>query len=279
MWVLAGACCAAAQETPVTTNPVLPPAPAGYVLAWEDDFDGSALDPARWQAVQHGDVDNGELQFYTDRPENVSVSNGCLWLTARRETYTGTGPWMKGKTRTSEYTSGKVQTLGRKTFQYGRIEARIQLPRGAGTWPAFWMLGANLFEPGVGWPLCGEIDILEHSHTLNAVSAAVHTGAYNHRNDKHKIQYHPIADYDTAFHVYGMDWTPEKLAFHVDGHVFFTVTKAELGYSPAQWPFDQPFWLILNLAVGGHLGGDPSAGAYPYAMQIDWVRVYQQAGN
>lgn len=260
----------------MTPPPPPPSPPPGYALVWADDFNGPELDSANWQAVQHGDVDNGEMQFYTDRPENVSVSNSCLWLTARRETYTGSGPWMKGKTRTSAYTSGKVQTLGKRAFRYGRIEARMILPRGAGTWPAFWMLGGNMFEPGVGWPLCGEIDILEHAKSLNAVSAAVHTGVYNHRNDTHKIQYHPLRDYDTAFHVYGVEWTPDQLAFQVDGHVFFTVTKAELGAGPAQWPFDQPFWLILNLAVGGSLGGDPAGGTYPGSLQIDWVRAYQR---
>jgi beta-glucanase (GH16 family) len=246
-----------------------------YQLAWEDEFDGTALDTTKWSAVQHGFVQNGELQFYTNRPENVSVSGGYLWLTAIRETYTGTGPGMNGQTKTSEFTSGKIESLGKAEFQYGKIEARLRMPRNPGTCPAFWMLGRNLFEPGVGWPTCGEIDIMEHAHVEDWIGAAIHTGTYNHTIGTQRTGTIPITDYDTAFHVYGVEWTPEKLAFSLDGRVFFTVTKSTLGSSQSEWPFDQPFWLILNLAVGGAWGGDPSGGTYPSTMQVDWVRVHQ----
>ncbi len=252
------------------------PAPEpDYRLVWQDDFAGSALDTAKWSAVQHGFVDNGEIQFYTNRPENVRVAGGYLWLTAIRETYTGTGPWMNGQWKTSEFTSGKVESLGKAEFQYGKIEARLRMPRNRGTWPAFWMLGRNLFEPGVGWPKCGEIDIMEHANIENWVGAAIHTEAYNHTIGTQKTGSTPVFDYDTEFRVYGVEWTPEKLSFSLDGAVYFTVTKAALGSAPSQWPFDQPFWLILNLAVGGAWGGDPAGGTYPSTMQVDWVRVYQ----
>lgn len=247
-----------------------------YALVWEDDFTGTALDGSKWYAVQHGFVDNNEQQFYTDRPENVAVSNGFLWLTARRETYVGTGPWMGGQNKTSEYTSGKIESLGKAQFQYGRFEARMKLPRGEGTWPAFWMLGSNLFEPDVGWPRCGEIDIMEHGGIQDVYTGALHTEAYNHTLGTQKVMGQPITTYDTQFHVYGVDWTPDHFAFHLDGQVFYTVTKAEMGSSQAEWPFDQPFWLILNLAVGGPYGGDPAPGVYPYQMQVDWVRVYEE---
>lgn len=246
-----------------------------YVLFWQDEFDGAALDTAKWHPVQHGFVDNGELQFYTDRADNISVGGGLLTLTARSESYTGTGPWMNGQYKTSSFTSGKVQGQGKISFQYGKIEARMKLPRGQGTWPAFWMLGDNIFQPGVGWPKCGEIDIMEHANVLDNIGAAIHTEAYNHTIGTAKTGGFSISDYDTAFHTYGVEWTAEKLAFYVDGTVYFTVTKAALGSTQAQWPFDQPFWLILNLAVGGAWGGDPTGGIYPYSMQVDWVRVYK----
>lgn len=249
-----------------------------YALVWEDDFAGTSLDTTKWFPVQHGFVDNNEQQFYTDRAENISVSNGYLWLTARRETYVGTGPWMNGQNKTSEYTSGKVESLGKAEFQYGRIEASMKLPRGEGTWPAFWMLGANLFDAGVGWPRCGEIDIMEHPNVQDSFTAAVHTEVYNHMIGTAKVMGYSLSTYDTLFHVYGVEWTPDALAFYVDDHRFFTVTKAALGDSVAEWPFDQPFWLILNMAVGGPYGGDPSTGNYPYQMQVDWVRVYQDQG-
>lgn len=249
-----------------------------YELVWEDGFNGTALDTSKWSAVYHGDVDNNELQFYTDRPENIEVSGGMLRLTARRETFTGRGPWMN-QARTSEYTSGKVESLSKAEFQYGRIEARIRMPRGEGTWPAFWMLGSNLFDPGVGWPKSGEIDIMEHANVQDTYTAAIHTEAYNHTIGTQKVGGIPISTYDTQFHVYGVEWTADKLEFYLDDTVFFTARKSELGDSQAQWPFDQPFWLILNLAVGGPYGGDPSNGDYPYTMEVDWVRVYQDQGS
>jgi beta-glucanase (GH16 family) len=254
-----------------STNTIYVP---DYVLTWSDEFSGTTLNTNKWFPVQHGDVDNGELQFYTDREDNIIVSNDCLWLIARQETYAGTGPWMSGIV-TSEYTSGKVQGLGKYSVQYGKIEARMKLPRGAGTWPAFWLLGDNIFDDGIGWPRCGEIDIIEHANILDTIGAAVHTEAYNHYDGTQKAMGYAISDYDTAFHVYGVEWTPEKLAFYVDDDVFFILTKAEMGSTEAEWSFDQPFWMNLNLAVGGAWGGDPTDGTYPYALLIDWVRVYQ----
>ena len=258
-----------------STEPIHVP---DYQLVWEDNFDGDSLDTGKWHPVQHGDVDNGEVQFYTDRPDNIHLADGFLWLTARRETYTGSGPWMDGD-KTTEYTSGKVQGDGKISFQYGRIEARIRMPRGEGLWPAFWMLGENIFEPGVGWPKCGEIDIMEHANVQDWIGAAIHTEAYNHTIGTQKTGSIPSSDYDTEFHTYGVEWTADRLSFYLDDSVYFTVTKSQLGDSEAEWPFDQPFWLILNLAVGGAWGGDPSNGQFPQSMQVDWVRVYQDAAD
>lgn len=253
-----------------------------YVLAWGDEFEGSSLNPSNWAATWNGDVGNGELQFYTDRTNNVCVANGVLQLTAQRENYTGQGPWMTAP-KTTAYTSGLIESLNKVQPQYGKIEASMKIPRGAGLWPAFWMMGANYFTPGVGWPLCGEIDIMEYAGNSGGFTAAFHTGAYNYTNGGggiQNVQGFSLSDYDTAFHVYGIEWTPNRVAFYVDGKVILEANKYQLGSSQAQWPFDQPFWIKINLAVGGSYGGDPATGTFPKTMEVDWIRVYQeQAGN
>lgn len=249
-----------------------------YVLTWSDEFSGSSLNTNNWAAVDNGDVANGELQFYTPRTNNVSVTNGVLQLTAQREAYTGQGPWMSAP-KTTAYTSGLVESLNKVEPQYGKIEASMKIPRGAGLWPAFWMMGVNYFTPGVGWPACGEIDIMEYSGNSGSFTAAFHTGAYNYMNGGGgitNVQGFSLGDYDTAFHVYGIEWTPTRVAFYVDGKVILEAKKSQMGSSAAQWPFDQPFWLKLNLAIGGPYGGDPSSGVFPKTMEVDWVRVYQE---
>jgi beta-glucanase (GH16 family)/lysophospholipase L1-like esterase len=249
-----------------------------YVLSWSDEFDGVTLNADNWSAVDNGDVANSELQFYTPRTNNVLVADGLLKLTAQRETYTGQGPWMSAP-KTTAYTSGLVESLNKVEPQYGKIEARMRIPSGAGLWPAFWMLGVNYFEDGVGWPACGEIDIMEYSGSSGGFTAAFHTGAYNYLNGGggvQNVQGFSVPNHDTEFHVYGIEWTPTRVAFYVDGNVVLTADKSVLGSTTAQWPFDQPFWLKLNLAVGGPYGGDPTSGEYPKTMEIDWVRVYQE---
>lgn len=153
------------------------------------------------------------------------------------------------------------------------------MPREAGTWPAFWML-SNDYLTGTEWPLCGEIDIMEHPNVQNYITSAVQAEAYNYMLGNDPISSYTVSDYDTNFHVYGFEWTSRQLSFYVDGNIFLTVDKSNLGSTEDDWPFDQPFWLILNLAIGGSYGGDPSSGTYPCAMQVDWVHVYRdQAAN
>ena len=245
-----------------------------WVLSWSDEFNGNALDETVWSKVNHGNPDNGEIQFYTPRAENILVSDGTLKLIARKETYTGQGPWMSQPV-TRDYTSGKIESQGKKTFKYGKIEARMKLPRGKGSWPAFWMLRENLFNSGIGWPRCGEIDIMEHGQDFNNLGAAIHTQAYNHTIGTQKTGTYIIDNYDTDFHVYGTEWSSNKLSFSVDGNNYFSVTKSDIGSTEAQWPFDQPFWIIFNQAVGGAWGGTPDIALYPLTTEIDWVRVYQ----
>jgi len=247
-----------------------------YVLAWGDEFNGTTVNTNNWSVTWNGDVANGELQFYTDRTNNISVTNGVLRLTAQRENYTGQGPWMSAP-KTTAYTSGMVESLNKIQPQYGKIEASMKIPRGAGLWPAFWMMGVNYFT-GAGWPLCGEIDIMEYSGASGGFTSAFHTGSYNYMNGGggvSNVQGFSLGDYDTAFHVYGIEWTPTRVAFYVDGKIILTADKATMGNTASQWPFDQPFWLKLNLAVGGSYGGDPTSGTFPQTMEVDWVRVYK----
>ena len=245
-----------------------------WVLNWADEFNGNAVDETYWSKIHHGNPDNGELQFYTPRPENIVVSDGTLKLIARQETYTGQGPQMNAPS-TRNYTSGKIETLGKIVFQYGKIEASMKLPRGAGTWPAFWMLGENIFDPGIGWPRCGEIDIMEHGQDFNNLGAAIHTQAYNHTIGTQITGTYQIDDYDTDFHTYGLVWDTDEMSFSVDGETYMRVKKSSIGDSEAQWPFDQPFFIILNHAVRGAWGGTPDNSLYPHTVEVDWVRVYE----
>ncbi len=176
---------------------------------------------------------------------------------------------------TRNYTSGKIETLGKITFQYGKIEASMKLPRGRGTWPAFWMLGENIFDAGIGWPRCGEIDIMEHGQDFDHLGAAIHTQAYNHTIGTQITGTYQIDDYDTGFHTYGLVWDTEEMSFSVDGEVYMKVRKSSIGDSEGQWPFDQPFFIILNHAVGGAWGGTPDNSLYPHTVEVDWVRVYK----
>jgi len=141
------------------------------------------------------------------------------------------------------------------------------------------MMGVNYFTPGVGWPLNGEIDIMEYSGASGGFTAAFHTGAYNYQNGGggvQNVQGFSVPNHSTEFHVYGIEWTPTRVAFYVDGKIILEAKKSQMGGSAAQWPFDQPFWLKLNLAVGGPYGGDPTSGSFPKTMEVDWVRVYQE---
>ena len=248
-----------------------------YVLTWSDEFSGNSLNTNNWAAVDNGDVANGELQFYTPRTNNVSVTNGVLQLTAQRETYTGQGPWMSAP-KTTAYTSGLIESLNKIQPQYGKIEASMKIPTGAGLWPAFWMMGVNYF-PSFDWPACGEIDIMEYSGASGGFTAAFHTGAYNYMNNGggvQNVQGFSVPNHSTEFHVYGIEWTPTRVGFYVDGKIILEAKKSQMGSSAAQWPFDQPFWLKLNLAIGGPYGGDPTSGTFPKTMEVDWVRVYQE---
>lgn len=265
--LLLTACQGSAQTTlPIPTPiPTPPAAPEGWTLVWHDEFDGDAINRADWTFdLGGGGWGNGEAQVYTDLPANARVQQGLLIIEARKEANDQGG---------FQFTSARLKTQGLKTFQYGRIEARLKVPAGAGLWPAFWMLGAN-FEQ-VGWPDCGEIDIMEYvGRDPNLVMGTLHGPGYSGALGltSRSLQDYPIA---AAFHTYAVEWSSDQITWSYDDVAYHTLTRSDVGSD--RWVFDQPFFLILNLAAGGTLGGFISPDtAFPAQFYADYVRVYQQ---
>ena len=254
--VVAGARDAAAQA-----------APRGD-LVWQDEFDRDGLpDPARWSydVGGHG-WGNREPQFYTERrPENARVEGGYLIIEARKEAWQG-----------APYTSARLVTRGKGDWTYGRIDVRAQLPRGRGSWPAIWMLATT--SGRMTWPDDGEIDVMEHvGFDHGVVHASVHTKAYNHSIGTQKTARTTVPDVSEAFHVYSVDWDATHVRILIDDREYFRYDKpAKAG--KAEWPFDAPFHLLLNVAVGGNWGGEKGIdeATLPYRMVVDYVRVYQR---
>lgn len=237
----------------------------GWRLVWADEFDVDGLpDPSRW-TYEEGLIRNDELQYYTRaRPENARVENGALVIEARREAWEG-----------ADYTSASVTTRGITSWRYGRIEVRAKLPTGRGMWPAIWMLGENIDE--VGWPACGEIDIMENvGFDPDRIHANVHTEAFNHVLGTNLGEVIDLPDPHLDFHVYAVEWRPDRIEFFLDGERYFSFENS--GAGPAEWPFDTPHFLILNAAVGGAWGGQQGVddSIFPQRYYIDYVRVYEE---
>jgi beta-glucanase (GH16 family) len=280
-WALLGALSLLGARSQEKSRDLLPGGPGrpGWKLVWSDEFDtDGAPDPKKW-TYEEGFVRNGEKQFYTvDRRENARVEKGNLVIEGRKEHYTSPKPGPGGKPHTAEYTSASLTTAKSASFTYGRIEARAKIPHGRGTWPALWMLGINIGQ--VGWPKCGEIDILENvGFDPDGIHTTVHTEAYNHpkKTQKGKRTERP-KPYD-AFHVYAIEWTKEKIDFYFDEEKVFTFENE--GKGEATWPFDKPQYLILNFAIGGAWGGQKGIDEtiFPQQFLIDYVRVYEAAAG
>ncbi|NCI46973.1 glycoside hydrolase family 16 protein [Sediminibacterium soli] len=234
-------------------------------LVWSDEFGYTGLpDSAKWRydVGGHG-WGNNELQYYTHaRTENARVENGHLVIEARKE-----------NRENREYTSARLTTKGRGDWLYGRIDVRAKLPKGVGTWPAIWMLGSRT---PMKWPDDGEIDIMEHvGYDQGMVHASVHCRKYFHSIGTQKTAKTEVPDCSETFHVYSLDWDAENITMLIDDKPYFSF-KNEHSDATA-WPFDKPFHLLLNIAVGGGWGGqkgvDPAV--YPQQMLVDYVRVYQ----
>lgn len=254
-------------ETPVV-DPIDTSAP--WQLVWSDEFDGPAgqkPDAARWthDVGGHG-WGNNQLEYDTDRAENASLDGqGNLAIVARAESYGG-----------RNYTSARIKTQGLFERTFGRFEARLKLPSGQGVWPAFWLLGADIGT--TGWPACGEIDVMEYrGQTPLTTQGSLHGPGYSGGGAIWTQWSLPgPAGFDDDFHVFAVDWDPARLRWEVDGEVFQTVTADHLP-GGAPWVFDSPFFIILNVAVGGGFVGSPDATTrFPQSMLVDYVRVYQR---
>ncbi|PHQ29377.1 MAG: glycosyl hydrolase family 16 [Leeuwenhoekiella sp.] len=238
-------------------------------LVLEDNFDQDGAPDASIWNYDIGTGENGwgnnELQYYTSRSENVSVQNGYLLITARKENFQGSG-----------YTSARLLTKGKFENTYGRYEARIKLPYGQGIWPAFWLLGSDI--PGEIWPQIGEIDIMEYrGQEPTVVLGTVHGPGYSAGQSISK-RYELQGDrFDTGFHIFGIEWGPEYINFYVDDVLYNQITPEDV---PGEWVFNHDFYIILNLAVGGSFVGSPNAETvFPQTMLVDYVRVYESNGQ
>ncbi|MDB2702794.1 glycoside hydrolase family 16 protein [Flavobacteriaceae bacterium] len=230
-------------------------------LVWADEFNGTALNEKDW-SFELGDGcpalcgwGNKERQIYTKR--NHRLENGMLFIQARKEN--------------DRYTSMRISSKGKKEFQYGRFEIRAKLAVGEGVWPAFWLLGSNIDE--VGWPMSGEIDVLEYvGRAPQEIFTTLHTQDKN--GDFANTKTTHIPKIEQGFHVYAAEWDAKSIAFFVDGVKVYTFAPKEK--TAAIWPFDQPFYLLLNLAIGGHFGGpEVDDDIFPQEFIVDYIRVYQ----
>jgi beta-glucanase (GH16 family) len=233
---------------------------------WSDEFEGpsgQSPDASRWAFDIGTDWGNNQLEYDTNRPENVSLDgDGNLAIIARKESYEG-----------QNYTSGRIKTAGLFAREEGRFEARIKLPVGQGLWPAFWLLGANIGS--VGWPDCGEIDIMEYrGQEPNIVHGTLHGPGYSGGAALTGSYTKSGAGFDADFHVFTIDWDEDGITWLVDGIAYQTFTPASLS-SGRRWVFDHPFFILLNVAVGGNYVGPPDGSTvFPQTMLVDWVRVY-----
>lgn len=242
-----------------------------WELVWSDEFNGAANtspDNAKWNFNVGTGVNgwgNGEYQFYTNRTNNVRLDgNGILEITARQEGFSG-----------SNYTSGRITTQGKFAYKYGRFEAKIKTPTGPGIWPAFWMMGENITT--VSWPQCGEIDILEQKGQESHITyATIHGPNYAGGNSIGKSYALAKGRFNLDYYVYAVEWTENRIDFFVNDYLFHRITKDQVE-AKGQWVFNQPFFLLLNVAVGGNYVGFPTSGTpFPQTMYVDYVRVYKQ---
>jgi beta-glucanase (GH16 family) len=262
---------ALAQASPIPTKD------GKWKLTWSDEFNGpngSGVDPSKWVVEVGGKGwGNKELEYYTTRRENAHIQDGNLVIEARRENYTGTD----GTNR--NYTSARMKTARKFSQTYGRFEARIKIPSGQGMWPAFWMLGDDIDK--AGWPACGEIDIMENiGKEPSTIHGSIHgpgyTGGVGIEAPYSLPEKRRFAD---DFHIFAVEWEPDAIRFYVDDDLY--VTRARSDLRPGwKWVFDHPFFLLLNVAVGGDWPGNPDTSTvFPQTMLVDYVRVYRRSSE
>ena len=255
---------------------------AAWELAWSDEFSGNSIDKTKWSPrIWPARKVNDEDQAYTSRERNLRIENGMLVIEAHKEDYDG-----------ASYTSGRLHTAGKGDFLYGRFEVRAKLPRGQGSWPAIWMLPSDPYRYATtcaageewqgsstcdAWPNSGEIDIMEHvGYQMNHVHGTVHNEAYYWVKWEQRKGRILLDGVDEKFHVYALEWSPERIDMYVDDSHYFSYMNEGTGWR--SWPYDQPFYLVLNIAVGGvwgRAGGAIDDTIFPQQMLVDYVRVYQ----
>ena len=234
-----------------------------WTLAWHDEFDGPAIDRTRWHVEdRYTGESNAEMEIYTDRPENIRLQNGILVIEARQETYAG-----------FHHTSGRLTTKCLCSWTYGRFEARIKIPLGQGLWPAFWLLGDNISHRG--WPACGEIDIMENiGRTPAAARGTIHGPGYSGDDGIWSDYILAEGRFADDFHIFAIEWEPGQIRWYVDGNLFSTRRPQDVG---GEWVFEHPFFIILNMAVGGYWPGYPDeTTVFPQRLLVDYVRVFQR---
>jgi beta-glucanase (GH16 family) len=274
-WVLTGSLLVAPSGGSSIVVNVQAADPTVWSMVWSDEFNapnGTAIDSSKWTAeVGGGGWGNNELEYYTNRVDNAYHFGGSLVIKAIKERYTG------ADNVTRDYTSARLITKNKFSATYGRFEARIKVPFGQGIWPAFWMLGNNI--DSVGWPACGELDIMENiGREPSIVHGTLHGPGYSGASGISSSYSLPNNQrFTESFHTFAVEWEPNVVRFYCDGILFKTMTPADL---PAgrTWVFNHPFFMLLNLAVGGNWPGNPdSTTLFPQTMHVDYVRVYQRA--
>ena len=238
-------------------------AAAQWELVWEDNFDNDGLPNSEIWSYEEGFIRNNEAQYYTkDRLENARVEGGSLVIEARKDNWEG-----------NSITSASINTSGKKSMLYGRIEVKAKLPTGIGTWPAIWMLGENINE--VDWPACGEIDIMENvGYDPDTIHANIHTKAYNHMIGTNKGNRIGVEKPFETFNVYAVNWYKDHMDFFVNDSLYFSFKNEGTGNDV--WPFDKPHYLLINLAIGGGWGGNKGVddNIFPQKYYVDYVKVY-----
>ena len=232
-----------------------------FTLVWSDEFDSTELNLDKWTYdIGQGSWGwgNNELQSYTNSDSNVMLDDGYLKITAKEE-----------QLGSANYTSGRIKTQGLFDFKYGRVQARIKVPVGQGLWPAFWMLGSNITS--VSWPQCGEVDIMEHINTETVIH-----GTHHYNNNGHQYYGGSVVCDANEFNVYAIEWSPSSIQWFLNGALYYQTNISSSAVSKEE--FHEPFFFIINLAVGGNWPGSPDVSTqFPAVMLVDYVRVYQEA--
>ncbi len=263
-------CCSSASTTELPDN-------SSWQLVWSDEFDyQGAPDNSKWTFATDGNAwewGNNEDQFYTNRTKNAFVEDGLLHICAFKEDWTEP---VSGVDKLKKYTSARLVTKDKAEWKYAKVAVRAKLPMGLGTWPAIWMLPSK--SPYGGWPICGEIDIMENvGYDPDTILATLHTERYNHKTGEGIGSKLNISNSDTDFHDYVLEWQEDEIKIFVDDQLYFTYHKPQ-DADYKVWPFDQEFHLLLNLAIGGGWAGAQGIddSLFPHTFLIDYVRVYQK---